>query len=150
MRNQNQRSRIFEQTLLQDFQCGNIQIVGRFVQQQNVSRLQHELSDQNAGALSSGKPANALIQVFTRKQKSFRPRSDVNNAILINHRVAVRRERPAQGNVRIKLAVLVKVHDSQTFGAAHLAGFRFDISAHQAKQSRLAAAVWTDQAYAHS
>ncbi len=49
------------ETLFQDFQCGNIEIVGRFVQQQNVRRLQHELSNQDAGALASGKPTDPLV-----------------------------------------------------------------------------------------
>jgi len=107
------------------------------------------LCDQHAGPLASGEPANSLIQIFSRKKKSFGPGTDVDDAILINHRVAVRRERLAQGNVRIEFAVLVEVHYSQSLGTANFAGLWLDVSAQQAQQGCLAAAVWTHQPHSH-
>src|ERR1700747_1842659 len=73
----------------------------------------------------------------------------MNHAILINHGVAVRRKRPAQRNFWIEFTVLVEVDDTQPLGWANLAGFRFDISTHQAKQRSLAASIGTDQPYSH-
>ena len=74
----------------------------------------------------------------------------MNHALLINHRIAIRRQGPAQSDVRIKLAILVEVHDSQSLRPANLARRRLDLSTKQPQQSRLAAAVWSDQPHAHA
>src|SRR6266446_812992 len=73
----------------------------------------------------------------------------MDDAILINHRVAVPRKRPAQSNIRIEFTILVEVDDSQPLGAANLATFRLDVSAHKPKQRRLAASIGTDQPDSH-
>ena len=121
MRDQHQRPGVFDQALFQNLQCGDIQVVGRLVQQEKVRRLKHQLCDQHAGPFTPGKPANPLVQTFRRKKKSFGPRSDVDDAILINHRVAVRGKRPAQSHIGIEFAILVEVHNSQSLGAANFA-----------------------------
>ena len=46
----------------------------------------------------------------------------MDHALAIDHRIAVRRERPPQGEIRIELAVLVEVNDAQVLGALDLAG----------------------------
>ncbi len=74
----------------------------------------------------------------------------MNYLLAIDHRVAVWRERAAQRNVRIELAILVEVDDSQALGSANLAGLRFDVASHETKQGRLAAAVRAHQPNAHA
>src|SRR3989442_4997546 len=56
----------FQQTLFEYLQSRNVQIVGRFVEQQDVGGLKHELSDQDAGSLAAGEPADRLIERLTR------------------------------------------------------------------------------------
>ena len=62
---EHQRSAILEQTFLQDFQRGNVEIVRRLVEKQHIRGLQHQLSDQDARAFTAGKSPNALIQRFS-------------------------------------------------------------------------------------
>ena len=73
MRDQHQRPAKFEQALFQNFQRGDVEIVGRLVQQQHVRRLEHELRDQNARAFAAGKPAHRLIQLVAREEKPAPP-----------------------------------------------------------------------------
>jgi len=51
--NEDQGAPVFKQAFLQDFQRGNIKIVGRLVEKQDVRRLQHQLCDQDARPLAS-------------------------------------------------------------------------------------------------
>jgi len=74
----------------------------------------------------------------------------VNYLLAIDHRVAVWRERAAQRNVRIELAILVEVDDSQALGTADFSGFRFDVATHQTKQRGFAAAVRAHEAHSHA
>ena len=92
VRDQHQGAAVFQQAFFQDFQSRDIQIVGGFIQQQDVRRLQHELRDQDAGPFASGEPPDRPIQVVWRKEKPCCPRGDVNHSLLINHRIAVGRK----------------------------------------------------------
>ena len=74
VRDQHQGSAIFQQALFQDFQSRDIQIVGGFVQQQDVRRLEHELRDQYARPFAAGEPADRLIQVLSRQRGTSPPR----------------------------------------------------------------------------
>ena len=83
MRNQDERTTEFEQALFEDFEGGDVEVVGGFIEQKNVGRLQHELSYQHAGAFASRKPLDGLVQLFGAEQEFGGPRCDVNDAILI-------------------------------------------------------------------
>ena len=104
MRDQHERTTKFEQALFENFQRWDVEIIRGLIQQKNVGGLQHELSNQHAGAFPSGKPFDGLIELFAGEQKFRGPRSHVNNAILIDHRVPFRSERAAQRQVQIQLA----------------------------------------------
>ena len=113
MRHQHQRAAKFQQALFQYFERRNVEVVGRLVEQQQVGGLQHQLSDQHARAFASGKLADRAIQVFAGERETLAPSRHVNHAVLVDHRVAVGRERAAQRQIRIELAVLVEVDDAQ-------------------------------------
>src|ERR1700690_2942284 len=108
MRDQHQRAAKLEQALLQYFEGRDVEVVGRFIKQENVSGLKHELRDQDSRPLASGKPLYRLIKLFTGEQESCRPRGHVDHAVLINYRIALRGQGAAQGYVRIKFASLVE------------------------------------------
>ena len=48
----------------EDFESWDVKVVGRLVEDQNVSRLQHEARDVNAGALSAGEVFDREIELF--------------------------------------------------------------------------------------
>src|SRR5260370_42697956 len=96
----------YSSKLSSNLQRRDIQVVGRFVEKQNVGGLQLELSNKNACPFADGEPANSLGQIFRRKKKTVRPRSDVDDAILVNHRFARRLKRVTQRDIRDELAVL--------------------------------------------
>ena len=149
VRHQNQGPAKFEQVFFQNFESRNIEIVGRFVEQQHVRRLQHQLRDQHPGALATGKLPHRTIQIFVGEKKPRGPGRHVNHAILISDRVAVRSQGPAQRYIRIQLAVLVEIYNFQRIGFGDFSGRRLDVAAEQAQQRGFAAAVGAHQADAH-
>src|ERR1700738_2583247 len=139
MRDQDERAGKIDQAFFQNFQGRNVEVVRRFVEQENVGGLEHELRDQDAGAFASRKPSNGLTELLTGKQEARRPSGYVNYVIAIHDRIAIRRER----------ARLVEVHDAQPIGAANLTTGWSEVALQQAEQGRLAAAVRAYEAYAH-
>ena len=71
MRDENQRAGKFEQAFFQNFEGGNIEVVGRLVEQKQIRRLQHELSDQDAGALAAGKTVRRADSDFRGSKRNF-------------------------------------------------------------------------------
>ena len=73
VRNQHQCTGIFEQTRFQDSESRDVQVVRRFVQQQNVGRVQHHLRDQHPRPLAAGQTARQLAKVVRIEKKARRP-----------------------------------------------------------------------------
>ena len=69
MRHQHQRAGKLEQAFFEDLESGDVEIVGGLVEQENVGRLEHELRDENAGALASGEAADGLVSCSPVKRK---------------------------------------------------------------------------------
>ena len=147
---EHQRAAIFEQTFFQDFQRGNVEVVGGLVEKEHIRGLQHELSNQDAGAFAARKPADALIQGFSGEEETSSPGRDVNHLVLITHRIAVGSECAAQGDVGIELAILVEINDAEIVGLAHGAARGLQFTLEQAKKSGFAATIRSDEADAHS
>ena len=85
MGDQHQRAGKFRQALFQHFQRRDIEIVGRLVQQQQVSGLQHQLGDEDAGPLAAGKVGDRMVELLAgeeelrgpgRRRESTRPVDD--------------------------------------------------------------------------
>src|SRR3984893_14591568 len=84
-------------------------------------------------------------------EKKFRcPGGDMNHAVLINHGIAVRRERAAQTDIRIKLTILIEIDDAQGIGRANSSACGLEVAAEQTKQSGLAAPVRPHEPHPHS
>ena len=75
------------------------------------------LRDQHARLLAAREPRHRLIELLSRKQKTRRPRRDMNHAVLIDDRIAVRRKRTAQRLITVQLPVLLEVNDPQLIRA---------------------------------
>ena len=73
MRDQHQRATIFEQALFQNLERRNIEIVGRFVEQEDVGGLQHQAGNQDAGALAAGKVRHRLVELLAGEQETRSP-----------------------------------------------------------------------------
>src|SRR6185436_6724068 len=83
------------------------------------------------------------------KQKTLRPAGDVHRAALMDHAVALGRERAFERQVRIEaLAVLFEVDDAQAVGALDRAGVGRELADDDAQQRRLAGAVRPEDAEA--
>src|SRR5258708_13903123 len=86
-----------------------------------------------------------------RIEKKFRgPCGNVNHVVLIDYGIAVGRERAAQTDVRIELAILIEIHDAQRIGPANFSTCGLDVAAQQSEQSRLAATVCANESHSHS
>lgn len=80
--------REFEQTLLQHIQGRNIQIIRRFVENEQVGRLQHELSDQQSRLFAAGQARDRKVELFRSKEEAFRPGGEMDRAALVDDRIA--------------------------------------------------------------
>jgi len=147
---QDERALKFKKRFFEDFERWNVEIVGGFVEQQDVGGLKHQARDQNAGALASAEAADRLVELLAGEEKTVSPGSDVDDAILKNYRVGIRRERPAQGKRWIEFALLLEVNDFETIRSANAAGVGFELSLQEPQKSGFAAAVGADEADAHS
>ena len=93
MADQNHGAGEFSQTFLQDFQSRDIQVIGRFIEQQEIGRLEHELRDSDARLFAAGKVANRDIKLLGPKKKLLRPGRDMQLAVAVGNGIAVGTER---------------------------------------------------------
>lgn len=63
-------TRIFGQSLLKYLLGLDVQMIGRFIQNQEIGRMQKHAHQRHAGALASGKHANALVYVIPPEQET--------------------------------------------------------------------------------
>ena len=97
---EHERSAKLKQAFLENLEGWNVEIVGRLIEQEYVSRLKHQLGNQNARPLAARKTLDRLIELLAGKQESRCPGRHVNNAILVNYRIAVRRQSASQGEAQ--------------------------------------------------
>src|SRR5437868_5265550 len=74
----------------------------------------------------------------------------MDDTILIDDGVGIRREGPLECDVGIEFPVLVEINETKTIGESNRALRRLDVPTHQAKQSSLAAAIGADESDPHS
>src|SRR5262245_40298487 len=65
MSHQNKRAPKFHKRVFKNLECRYIQVIRRFVQEQNIRRLKHELSDEHARAFTPRQSADRLIERVT-------------------------------------------------------------------------------------
>ncbi len=102
MADQHDRPGEFRQTILQNFQCRDVEIVRRFIQQKQVGRLQHQLGDTNPRLFAAGQLPDQDVELFRLKQELLGPGGDMRRAFAEHHRVAVRAQGAAQGHGRVE------------------------------------------------
>ena len=147
---QHQRAGELHQAVFQDFQRRDVKIVGRFVEQQNVGRLQHQPGNHHAGLLPAGEAAHRNVKLLGAEHKTGGPSGDVDGAFA-EYDDVMRRQGFAQGDRWVQLrAVLIEVDHADVVGALEFPGIRFGLARDQAQQSGLAAAVRTQQAQARA
>src|ERR1039458_4829260 len=112
MRNQDERATKLQQTFLQDVQRRDVKVVGGLIEQENVGRLQHELSDQDSRPFAAREPPYRLIKLLPREQELCCPRGNVDQAVLIHHGIAFRSQSTAQSYIGIQFTTLVEIHNA--------------------------------------
>ena len=117
VRDEHERAGEVEQVLFEDFERGDVEVVGGLVEQQNVGGLEHELGDEHARPFAAGEIADRLVELLAGKEEARGPTGDVNGAALVDDAVAFRGEGAAQGQVLVELAHLAEVDQAQGFGA---------------------------------
>src|SRR6266436_3071095 len=150
MRNENKCAAKFEKTFLENFQRGNIEVVGGLVEKKYVGGLEHKLSDEDSGALAAGETTDGPVEIFAREKETRGPARDVNDSVLINDGIAVWRQRAFQQNIRVELAVLVKVDDAKRVGLLYFSGGGLQIASEKAQESGFATAIGADEADTHA
>jgi hypothetical protein len=62
---ENKRTPKLHKGILQNFERRNIQVIRRFVEQEHIRRLKHQLRDEHPRALAAGQSAHRLIEGVT-------------------------------------------------------------------------------------
>ncbi len=150
MGDEDERALEFEEGFFEDFEGGDVEVVGGLVEEKDVGGLKHEAGDEDAGALASAESADGLVELLAGEEKTVGPGGDVNDAILKDDGIGVRGEGAAQGERGIELALLLEVDDLEMLGGADGAGIGFELSLQKAQESGFTAAVGADEADAHS
>ena len=77
---EDERAGEFEEIVFQDFERGDVEVVGGLVEEQDVGGLEHEPGDEDAGALAAGEVADGLVELFAGEEETRGPTGDVNDA----------------------------------------------------------------------
>ena len=64
MGDEDERALEFEEGFFEDFQGGDVEVVGGLVEQEDVGGLKHEAGDEDAGALSATEAADGLVELL--------------------------------------------------------------------------------------
>ena len=121
---------------------GQVEVVGRLVQHEEVGPLQGQLRQRDPAALAAAQRANGLENVVATEEKApqVRPRALLAQmagvAYLVQHE-------PLRIQVVVRLRVVADLHVVAQRGAP---GERRDLADQRAQKRRLAAAVRADQA----
>ena len=113
MGDEHERARELEQALLQDLEGGDVEVVGRLVEEQHVGRLEHQPRHEHARPLPAGEPSHRRLQLLGAEEEALGPARDVHRAALDDHAVARGGQRPRQRHVGVEAAVLIEDHDAQ-------------------------------------
>ena len=111
MADQQQRAGIVRDQLLEQFQGFGIQVVGRFVHDQQVAGLGEQPSEQQAITLAARQHAHGRIQALGRKQEIAKITRHVPRLTVDDHGIAAAAGHiVGDGRSRIELlALLIKI-----------------------------------------
>ena len=123
MGHQHERAGEIGEAVFEDFEGGDVEIVGGLVEQEDVGGLQHQAGDEDARLLAAGEAGHGAVQLAGIEEEALGPSGDVDGTVLEDDGIAVRAESLAEGLLAIELfARLVEVDDAQRGGAFDGAG----------------------------
>ena len=136
--------------LFEHLERGDVEVVGGFVQHQDVGGLEHHGRNVRAGALAAGEARDGLQELRVLEEELAAPRGDVHGAALEVHLVAERADGVAQQGLRRDVrALLAEHHDARLrIGKLHRTGIGRQVTAEDGEQRGLAAAVRAHEAEA--
>ena len=142
MRYQNNGAGEIEEIAFQHFESRNVEIVRRFVKQEDIGGHQHETRDMNARAFAAGEPVERQIQLLGAEEKPGRPSRDMHGPVAKDHRVAFGSEGTPERLIEIDaVAILIEPSHAEAFGAVHFAGIGRELAGEDPQKGRFAAAV---------
>ncbi len=149
MGDEDERARELDQGVLEHLESGNVEVVGRLVEDEQVRRLQHETRDQDARLLATREAAHRRLELLGPEEEALGPARHVHLAPLVDDGVTFGRERALEAERGIEGVALLLEHDHLQFvRALDLARVRGQGAREHLQQRRLPAAVGTQEAEA--
>ncbi len=148
--NEDEGSLEFEEGFFEDFEGGDVEVVGGLVEHEEIGGLEHKASDEDAAALATAEALDGLVELVAGEEEFCGVAGDVDDAILVDDGVGVGGEGAAEGEAGIDFAELRKVDDAEAGGALDGAGGGGDFARHCAKDGGFAAAVRAHEAEFHA
>ena len=131
---------------LQHGERGQVEVVGRLVEDQKVGGLEHEPGERDPRLLAAGESPDVGAELLLAKQKLLGPAHDVHGAVAVAHEVGVRRERLPERQVLIDArARLIEPDRPQILRPHDLPRVGLQIAGDQPQKRGLSAAVRADQ-----
>ena len=150
--NEDEGAAEIEEILFEGLERGDIEVVGGFVQKEEVGFLEHEAGDLDAGAFAAGEFGDGLFELIEAEAEAFGPGGDVNGAVLVEDGIAVGTEGELQGEGGVDFlgAILSEVNGLEEFGAGEGALIGVEVAAKDAEERGFARAVGADEAEAET
>ncbi len=142
------RAVIAREHLLQRIERVHVEIVGRFVEHEQVGGLRERDGERQAIALAAGKRGDRLAKLLGGEQEFLGIGGHMARHAAHHDLIAAgRRQRVLQRDVRIdNVAALIDVSEREVLPQAHAAAVGLTPLQQQFKQCRLAAAIGADNA----
>ena len=102
MGDQDQRTGEFKHGFFKHLERWNVEIIRRFIHQQDVRRLEHEIGDEQTCLFATGEKLHAGGQLIGTEQKLLRPTRDMNHSAQIVDGITNRTQGLLQRLLRLK------------------------------------------------
>ena len=89
VRDQHDRAGEVGEGLFENFQRRDVEVVGRFVEQQDVGFGEHEAGDEYAGLFSAGEFADGAVELLVGEEEAFGVGGDVDEFAVVEDGVGV-------------------------------------------------------------
>ena len=132
--------------MLKHFERWDIQIVGRFVKEQDVGGVEHEIRDQHASLLTTGEILDVSRELVRFEEESFRPTAHMDHSSGVFHHVADGTECLLERLFRDEgPSMLTEDHGAKFRGTLDGAGIGLQFAGHQSQQSGLTRTVGSEE-----
>ena len=128
--------------MLEDFERRNVEVISRFVEQEDVGLGEHEARNENASLFAAGEFADRAVELIMGKEEAFGVGGDVDEFAVVVNGIGIWGESMSEELCGIELietlALLVKVDDAEVRGTFDGTSVGGEFAAEEFEEGRFA------------